>query len=274
MRPLIVRSCLYFPAPHSFTGEDIVEFHIHGSRAVIHMLLTALGTLPGLRPAEAGEFARRAFLNGKMDLTVAEGLADLIDAETEAQRKQALRVMKGESAAFYNRLRLGILEALALTEAYIDFPDEDIPPEVLSQTDARVNKLAELIREQLADKHVAERVRTGVQVVILGPPNAGKSSLMNLLAKREVAIVSHTAGTTRDVIEVHLDIGGYPVIVADTAGLREAEDAVEQEGIRRSFERAQVADIRIIVLDAEAPDYTFSDKLPTPNPTRYNSFAQ
>ncbi len=242
---------LYFQAPHSFTGEECVEYHVHGGRAVIKRLLEALGSLPLLRPAEAGEFTRRAFLNGKIDLTAAEGLADLIDAETEAQRKQALRFMQGDAARFYGRLRAGILEALALTEAYIDFPDEEIPAQVLEETDIKIQELDRLIEAQLADKGATERVRDGVQVAILGPPNAGKSSLMNLLARRDVAIVSETAGTTRDVIEVHLDINGYAVIVADTAGLREADDAVEREGIRRSFARADAADIRIIVLDAE-----------------------
>lgn len=256
---------LYFPAPHSFTGEDVIEYHIHGSRAVIQMLLSALSTLPGLRPAEPGEFARRAFMQGKMDLTAAEGLADLIDAETEAQQRQALRIMQGESAAFYQGIRQDILEALALNEAYIDFPEEDIPPEVLAQTTAQVKALSQLIETQLADKGAAERIRDGVQVVILGPPNAGKSSLMNLLARREVAIVSHTAGTTRDVIEVHLDIGGYAVIIADTAGLRESGDEVEREGIRRSVARAHHADIRIIVLDGQHPDITFAQELPAFN---------
>jgi tRNA modification GTPase len=240
----------YFPAPNSFTGEDSAEFHVHGSRAIIRRLMQALGALPSLRPAEPGEFTLRAFANGKMDLTAAEGLADLIDAETEAQRKQALRAMQGKAAEFYGELRSGVLEALALTEAYIDFPDEEIPEIVLTQTDDRVRALMGMIEGQLAGAEAAGRIREGVQVAILGPPNAGKSSLMNLLAQRDVAIVAATPGTTRDVIEVYLDIGGYAVIVADTAGIREAEDAVEREGVRRSLERASEADIRIVVLDA------------------------
>ena len=243
---------LYFPAPHSFSGEDILEFHVHGGRAVVATLLRALAAVDGLRPAEAGEFTRRAFFNGKLDLTAAEGLADLIDAETEAQRKQAVRFMQGEAAAFYDALRSGIVQALALMEAYIDFPDEEIPETVLTETHTDVRKLLGLIHAQLNDNRAAERVRDGVKITIIGPPNAGKSSLLNSLAKRDVAIVSETAGTTRDVIEVHLDIAGYAVSLADTAGIREAEDKVEQEGVRRSLVRAEEADVRLVVVDAGA----------------------
>jgi len=246
---------LHFPAPHSFTGEDVLEYHIHGSRAVIKALLETLSTLPSLRPAEPGEFTRRAFLHEKMDLTAAEGLADLIDAETDAQRKQALRFMRGDAEMFYQALRQEVLEALALMEAYIDFPDEDIPEWVLSNAENNVRTLIARIEAELAGSGAAERVRDGVQVAILGAPNAGKSSLMNLLAKRDVAIVSETAGTTRDVIEVHMDIDGYAVVIADTAGLREAEGDIEREGIRRSLKRAEDADIRIVVLDAQAPNH-------------------
>lgn len=242
---------LYFPAPYSFTGDDCVELHLHGSRAVVKALLDALGRMSGLRPAEAGEYTRKAFLNGKMDLTAAEGLADLIDAETDAQRNQAMRFMQGDSAAFYHDLRQKTLSALALMEAYIDFPDEDIPAGILQEAHHNIKELLDTIQTQLMDKKAAERVRDGVQVAILGPPNAGKSSLMNLLAQRDVAIVSEFAGTTRDVIEVHLAIGGQAVIVADTAGLREGETEIEREGVRRSLARAEVADIRILVLDAQ-----------------------
>lgn len=248
---------LRFVAPHSFSGEDCVEYHTHGSRAVVKRLLEALSAMPNLRPAEPGEFTRRAFNNGKMDLTAAEGLADLIDAETEAQRRQAVRFMQGEAARFYGVLRMQMLEALALTEAYIDFPDEEIPESVLAQTDKTMALVAQQIEGQLADKGASERIRDGIQVAILGPTNAGKSSLMNMLANRDVAIVSDIAGTTRDVIEVHLDIGGYAVIVADTAGLRESQDAVEAEGMRRSVARAKEADIRILVLDA----VTFAEQI-------------
>lgn len=244
---------LYFPAPHSFTGEDVVEIHCHGSRAVIKKLIGLLAALPGLRMAEPGEFARRAFLNGKMDLTAAEGLADLIDAETEAQRKQAMRSMDGDAARFYEELRESILHTLAFLEAYIDFPDEDIPEEVLGEIDAEIQSAIQTATSQLSGSEASERIREGICIAILGAPNAGKSSLMNLLARRDVAIVSGIAGTTRDVIEVHLDIKGYPVVLADTAGIRENTDSIEQEGIRRSLERAKTADIKLLVLDATSP---------------------
>lgn len=241
---------LYFNAPDSFTGEDVVEIHCHGSRAVIHQLLGVLSEQEDYRFAEPGEFARRAFMNGKMDLTAAEGLADLIDADTEAQRKQAVRFLQGTGAEFYESLRKNILHSLAYLEAYIDFPDEDIPEEVLAQIEDEIGVTIRLIGWQLEDKGASEKIREGLYITILGAPNAGKSSLMNLLAKRDVAIVSSIAGTTRDVIEVQLDIKGYSVILADTAGIREHADELEQEGIRRSFERAGKADIRIVVLDA------------------------
>jgi tRNA modification GTPase len=243
---------LYFAGPASFTGEDIVEYHIHGSRAVIAQMLQIFATLPGLRPAEPGEFTRRAFFNGKMDLTAAEGLADLIDADTQAQHKQAMRIMQGAGAAFYNQLRAGVLHSLAYLEAYIDFPDEDIPEHVLVEINNELQSITNLIEMQLGDKGTAEKVRDGITVAIIGPPNAGKSSLMNLLAGRDAAIVSHIAGTTRDVIEVQLDISGYSVIVSDTAGIRAHAGEIEQEGIRRSLVRANAADIRIMVLDGEA----------------------
>jgi tRNA modification GTPase len=245
---------LYFPAPNSFTGENIVEFHVHGGRSVIRSVLDVLGALPGLRPAEAGEFMRRAFLNGKMDLTAAEGLADLIDAETESQRRQALRLMQGEAAVFFDGLRAGILHALAYLEAYIDFPDEEIPPHVLRDIEAELVPLAARIGEQLAKAHLGQTIREGIRIAIIGPPNAGKSSLINMLARRDVAIVSPLAGTTRDVLEAHLDLKGYSVTFVDTAGIREHRDAIEQEGIRRSFLEAEKADIKILLLDSSAAE--------------------
>jgi len=259
--PIDQALALYFPAPHSFTGEDVVELHIHGSRAVTEQLLGIFSAMPELRLAEPGEFTRRAFLNGKMDLTAAEGLADLINAETAAQQKQALRLLKGEAATFYEKLRQGIVHVLALLEAYIDFPDEDIPEHILAEIHAEVQTLISIIEAQLQDSRVGEKIRDGVRVAILGAPNVGKSSLMNLLARRDVAIVSHIAGTTRDVIEVHLDMGGYSVILSDTAGIREQAGEIEAEGIRRSFARAQEADIRIVMFDAAFPDYSPSVRL-------------
>ena len=246
---------LTFPAPHSFTGEDVVELHTHGSLAVIRELLAALATIPGLRPAEPGEFTRRAFLNGKMDLTQAEGLADLINAETTAQKTQAMRQFQGEMTAFYENIRTRTIFALALMEAYIDFPDEEIPQSVLADWRSAVEGLRSEIADKLADQHRGERLRDGVAIVILGAPNAGKSSLLNALVKRDAAIVSQQAGTTRDVIEVHLDIAGYPVVLMDTAGLRETADSIEEEGVRRALSRAGQADIKLILFDGtEAPD--------------------
>lgn len=241
---------VYFPAPHSFTGEDVVEIHCHGSRAVIRQILDILANIPGFRPAEAGEFTRRAFMNSKMDLTQVEGLADLIEADTASQRRQAMRIMQGEAGHFYAKLRLDILHGLSFLEAWIDFPDEDIPPSVTGQVDQEVRAILSAIESQLADSHISERIREGFYITILGSPNVGKSSLLNMLARRDVAIVSPFAGTTRDVIEVHLDMQGYSVLLADTAGIRDQADAIEQEGIRRSFETARRADIRIVVLDA------------------------
>jgi tRNA modification GTPase len=241
---------LYFQAPHSFTGEDVVELQVHGSPAVIREILEVLATIEGLRSAEAGEFTRRAFINGKMDLLEAEGLADLINAETYAQKTQAMRQMQGEMSGFYEQIRSKTIHCLALLEAYIDFPDEEIPEEVLSEWRQTIIDLRTAIRSACADRGRGERLRDGLSIVIIGAPNAGKSSLLNVLAQREAAIVSHHAGTTRDVIEVQMDIAGYPVLLMDTAGLREASDEVEGEGIRRAKARAGQADIKLALFDA------------------------
>ena len=242
---------LAFPAPHSFSGEDVIELHTHGSRAVTKLLLEALNGVSGLRLAEAGEFARRAFLNGKLDLLEAEGLADLIDAETTSQHAQATRQFGGQATARIEALREKILEPLALLEAYIDFPDEEIPESVLAQTQERVAALSKEIRGFLDDRHIGEKIREGLEIVIIGPPNAGKSSLLNALAKRDAAIVSAEPGTTRDLIEVHMEIAGYAVTLVDTAGLRETENAIEAEGIRRAQERADKADFTLYLQDIE-----------------------
>ena len=241
---------LAFPAPRSFTGEDVVELHIHGGRAVVRSLLEALASCEGLRPAEPGEFTRRAFEHGKLDLTAAEGVADLVNAETEAQRRQALRQLRGDLGALYDRWRQELIRALAHIEAYIDFPDEDLPPSLAEQTKATLSAVSAAIASHLQDKRRGERLRDGISVVILGPPNVGKSSLLNALAGRPAAIVAATAGTTRDVIEVQLDLAGYPVTVADTAGLRESQDEIESEGVRRAKARAGEADIKILMIDA------------------------
>jgi tRNA modification GTPase len=256
-RALIDRGLvLWFPAPASFTGEDMAELHVHGSRAVIREVIEALLALPGTRLAEPGEFTRRAFENGKLDLTEVEGLADLISAETEAQRRQALAQAEGSLRALYEGWRRELLQARALVEAGLDFADEgDVVADVSLKADAIVVSLRAAIARHLADRS-GERLRDGLRVVIAGPPNVGKSSLLNALAKRDAAIVSEEAGTTRDVIEVHLDLGGVPVILTDTAGLREAEGRVERAGIDRALKRVGEADIVLWVVDATAPVWT------------------
>ena len=255
---------LWFPAPASFTGEDVVELHTHGGRAVIEAVLAAVGDVPGTRPAEAGEFARRAFENGKLDLTAVEGLVDLIDAETEAQRVQALRQSDGALARLYGRWRETLIRALAEIEADLDFSDE---ADVLSLRDrpaiAQVTDLARDIRAHLADGNRGEILRDGLRVAIAGPVNAGKSSLLNALARRDAAIVSDTPGTTRDIVEVRLDLNGYPVIMSDTAGIRETDEAVEAEGVRRAIARAADAEIIIWLMDgAMAPVPTLPELPP------------
>jgi tRNA modification GTPase len=245
---------LWFPAPGSFTGEDVVEFHVHGSPAVIDGMLTALAGLPGCRLAEPGEFTRRAFENGRLDLSAAEGIADLIEAETAAQRRQALEQSGGGFARLTEGWAQRLTRLLAHLEAAIDFPEEELPADLIAALDTDVAALAAEITERLADGRRGERLRDGFAVALIGPPNSGKSSLLNALAGRDAAIVSATAGTTRDVIEVHLDLGGYPVILADTAGLRDEAGDIEAEGIRRALSRAESADITVLVLDGTDPD--------------------
>ena len=243
---------LWFPAPASFTGEDMAELQLHGSRAVIGELIEAVLSLPGTRLAEPGEFAHRAFANGKLDLRQIEGLADLINAETRCQREQALLQSQGFASARYEAWRLSLLRAQALVEAELDFADEgDIGVGTARETRTIVDGLLAEISAALKGR--GERLRDGVRIVIAGAPNAGKSSLMNALARRDVAIVSEEAGTTRDVIEVHLDLGGLPVILTDTAGLREAAGKIEAEGVRRALARAEEADVVLWLVDATAP---------------------
>ncbi len=243
---------LAFPGPGSFTGEDLVEFHVHGSQATIAAVLSALGELDGFRLAEPGEFTRRALENEKLDLTQIEGLADLVDAETEAQRRQALRVLSGAIGEKTRGWRERLIRAAALIEATIDFADEDVPVDVMPE----VTDLTKGVRDELAAELMggtsAERVRDGFEVAIVGPPNVGKSSLLNALAGREAAITSEVAGTTRDVIEVRMDLDGLAVTLMDTAGLRETDDVVEAIGVSRALERARSADIRVILRPAEA----------------------
>jgi tRNA modification GTPase len=241
---------LYFPAPHSFTGEDVVELQLHGSIAVINICLACLGQLPNLRMALPGEFSKRSFLNGKMDLTQAEGIADLIDAETLVQQRQAVRQIEGELARLYENWRKQLLHLLSFMEAYIDFPDEDLPQSLSEQITKSCTTLKTEISNHLNDKRRGEKLRQGLYAIIIGSPNVGKSSLLNYLAKRDVAIVSSQAGTTRDIIEVHLDIGGFPLIIADSAGLRASCDHLENEGMRRARERSHNADLKIALFDA------------------------
>jgi len=246
---------LWFPGPHSFTGEDVAELQVHGGPAVIAAIIDACLSLPGVRIAEPGEYTRRAFENGKLDLAEAEGLADLVDAETEGQRRQALRQRRGALSAVYEGWRSKLIEAAALIEAEIDFPDEDLPGELARRAGPLLQTLADDMARHLDDAHRGERIRDGYRIAIIGPPNAGKSSLLNALAQREAAIVSDIPGTTRDVVEVRLVLAGYPVWIADTAGLREAADAIEAEGVRRALARAEEADLRIGVVEigADAP---------------------
>ncbi len=242
---------LWMPGPASFTGEDTAEFQVHGGRAVVSGVLEALAAVEGIRPAEPGEFARRAFMNGRLDLTEVEGLADLVDAETEAQRRQAVRQLEGRSGKVYEAWRQRLIGVLALCEAGIDFADEDdVPAGVGARIGPEIDALAGEMRRELADSGKGVMIREGVSVVIAGPPNVGKSSLVNALARRDVAIVSETPGTTRDVIEVRLDLAGVPVTVVDTAGIRETEDAIETEGVRRARRHAEAADLVLWIGEA------------------------
>jgi tRNA modification GTPase len=240
-----------FEAPSSYTGEDVVELHVHGGRAVSDRLAGALVALGG-RPAEAGEFTRRAVENGKLDLTRAEAIADLVEAETEAQRKQALSQYEGGLDRLYESWRGELIALTAWAEAEIDFADEELPDNLLRRSRDGARSLAIAIGAHLDDGRRGEILREGLLLTVIGPPNAGKSSLVNALAQRDVAIVSEAAGTTRDVIEVHLDLGGYPVIVADTAGLRVSEDAIEREGVKRALARARDSDLVLLVQDGSA----------------------
>ncbi len=251
---------LPFENPHSYTGEDVVEYHVHGGMAVIKDVLDALSHCPNHRMAEPGEFTRRAFENGKMDLTEAEGVADLIHAETQLQKAQALQQLGGGLADVYNAWCDKLTKILAYVEAELEFPDEDLPIDLIEHIRPQVTALSEEIAVHLNDNRRGERLRDGIHIAIIGAPNAGKSSLVNALTQRDVAIVSEIAGTTRDVIEAHLDIAGYPVILSDTAGLRpeqlsgQGQDSIESEGIKRAFKIAEQADIRVILYDGTSTE--------------------
>jgi len=253
---------IWFPGPESYTGEDMVEIHIHGSKAVILALQNEIAKVKNCRLAAPGEFTKLAFQNGKINLLKAESIADLISAETEIQRLQAVKIMKGKSSEKFNQLREKLLKLLSFIEAKIDFPEEDLPDENIKKIKKDSTDILNEIKKILDDQKVGEIIREGFKIAIVGPTNAGKSSLLNNLSNREVAIVSEIAGTTRDVIETHLNLDGYPVIISDTAGMRESKDEIEKKGIKLSLDRAENADLKLVVVDAKSIDLsTFSNDL-------------
>ena len=245
---------LWFPGPESYTGEDMAEIHVHGGKAVVMKLQNEISKIKNCRLAEPGEFTKLAFQNGKINLLKAESIADLISAETEIQRLQAVKIMKGKSSEKFNGLREKLLKTLSFVEAKIDFPEEDLPEENLKKIKIDSSNVLNEINKILNDQKVGEIIREGFKIAIIGPTNAGKSSLLNNLSKREVAIVSEIAGTTRDVIEAHLNIDGYPVIISDTAGIRDSKDEIEKKGIRLSLKKAENADLKLVVVDAKSID--------------------
>ena len=246
---------LWFPGPDSYTGEDMAEFHIHGSKAVIDALHSSISQIENCRLAEPGEFTKLAFQNGKINLLKAESIADLISAETEIQRQQAVKIMDGQSSETFNNLRQKLLKILSNIEAKIDFPDEDLPQDILNNTKKISSEVILSIKKILNDQRVGERIREGFKIAIIGPTNAGKSSLLNLLSNRDVAIVSEVAGTTRDVIETHLNIEGYPVVVSDTAEIRDSKNEIEKKGIKLALDKAENADLKLIIIDAKSIDF-------------------
>ncbi len=246
---------LWFPGPQSYTGEDMAEIHIHGGKAVVEALLGTLSNIKNCRLAEPGEFTKLAFQNGKINLLKAESIADLISAETEIQRSQAIKIMKGKSSEKFNQLREKLLKILSFVEAKIDFPEEELPEENLKRIKEVSSDVLNEIKKILNDQKVGEIIREGFKIAIVGPTNAGKSSLLNNLSNREVAIVSEIAGTTRDVVETHLNINGYPVIISDTAGIRDSKDEIEKKGIKLSLKKAENADLKLVVVDAKSNDF-------------------
>jgi len=245
---------IWFPGPESYTGEDMAEIHVHGSKAVVSALQNEISKIKSCRLAEPGEFTKVAFQNGKINLLKAESIADLISAETEIQRLQAVKIMRGKSSEKFNELREKLLKILSFVEAKIDFPDEDLPEDNLKKIKQDSTDVLNEINKILNDQKVGEIIREGFKIAIVGPTNAGKSSLLNNLSNREVAIVSEIAGTTRDVVETHLNIDGYPVIISDTAGIRESKDEIEKKGIRLSLKKAENADLKLVVVDAKSID--------------------
>ena len=247
---------IWFPGPQSYTGEDLVEFHVHGSRAVVTALHASISEIENCRLAEPGEFTKRAFQNEKINLIKAESIADLVSAETEIQRKQALAIMNGKSSDKFDSWREKLLKILSHIEAKIDFPDEDLPENIIFEIKKTSEQVSNEIKKILEDEKVGERIREGFKIAIVGPSNAGKSSLLNYLSKRDVAIVSEMAGTTRDVIETHLNLDGYPVVLSDTAGIRDSKDEIEKRGIKLALKRAEEADLRLLVVEPKNLDFT------------------
>ena len=247
---------IWFPGPQSYTGEDMAEFHVHGSRSVVEAIHQSISKIRNCRLADPGEFTKIAFQNGKINLLKAESIADLISSETEIQRQQAVKIMSGKHSETYNSWRETLLKILSNIEAKIDFPDENLPKDILKNIKESSEKVKNEIKKVLDDQKVGERIREGFKIAIVGPTNAGKSSLLNYLSRREVAIVSEIAGTTRDVIETHLNIDGFPVIVSDTAGIRESKDEIEKKGIRLALKKAEKADLNIVVIEPKSPDFT------------------
>ena len=243
---------LWFPGPQSYTGEDMVEIHVHGGKAVVEALLKTLSNIKDCRFAEPGEFTKLAFQNGKINLLKAESIGDLISAETEIQRSQAIKMMNGKSSERFNYLREKLIKILSFVEAKIDFPEEDLPDENIKQIKEATTDVMKQIKKILDDQKVGEIIREGFKIAIVGPTNAGKSSLLNNLSNREVAIVSEIAGTTRDVVETHLNLDGYPVIISDTAGIRDSKDEIEKKGIKLSLKKAEKADLKLVVVDAKS----------------------
>ena len=246
---------LWLPGPESYTGEDMAEFHVHGSKAVIEAINLCLSKIEGCRLAEPGEFTKIAFQNGKINLLKAESISDLISSETEIQRKQAIKIMSGKSSDKFNSLRERLLKILSNIEAKIDFPDEDLPDNILKNIHSETKSIKNEIDKILNDQKVGERIREGFKIAIIGPTNAGKSSLLNYLSKRDIAIVSEIAGTTRDVIEAHLNLNGYPVVISDTAGIRDSKDEIEKKGVKLALDRAENADLNLIVVEPKSTDF-------------------
>ena len=247
---------IWFPGPKSYTGEDMAEIHVHGSKAVIQALIKSISEIKNCKLAEPGEFTKKAFQNGKVNLLKAESIGDLIYSETEIQRKQAIKIIEGKSEQIFNDLREELVKILSYVESKIDFPEEDLPKKILQEVKDTSEKTLNKIKKILDDQKVGERIREGFKIAIVGPANVGKSSLLNYLSNREVAIVSESAGTTRDVIETHLNIDGYPVVMSDTAGIRDAKNEIEKKGIRLALKRAEEADLRLVVIEPKNLDFT------------------